>query len=225
MTPHSNIIKRIDSKLMNVAHDRFARAVLKLKPEAKPHSAFTVMGIMFATAMFTILSGIRFEHEYAQTILLTHIYKSLLALLSLGALAVAVYFWRVFFLLRREGKNSDKNIFFSESAGQNRKIVFYLALVPWFIRVIYDYLNPVIIEQEIKKIKYQFYSDYIREVGITSFDDIIFSILFVELMRILVPQTHKWTDKRHFAVVLALAFVMTAPKAIALNITRGHGSM
>jgi len=90
---------------------------------------------------------------------------------------------------------------------------------------LHDYLNPIVIEQEMKKIKYQFYSDYIREVGITSFDNIVFAILFVELMRILIPQTHKWTDKRHFAVVFALAFVTTAIKAIALNITRGHGTM
>ncbi len=225
MTPPSNIIKRIDNKLMNVANDRFARALSRLKNEVKPHSAFTVIGIMFATAMVTIMSGIRFEYEYAQTNFLTYLYKGLLALLSFGAFAVAFYFWRVFFILRREGRNNDKNLFFSESAGQNRKIVFYLALVPWFLRTIYVYLNPVIIEQEMKKVKYQFYSDYIREVGITFFDNIVFSILFVELMRILVPQTYKWTDKKHFAVVFALAFVMTALKAIVLNITRGHETM
>ena len=210
---------------MHVANDRFARALSKLQHEVKPHSAFTVMGIMFATAMLTIMSGIHFEHEYAQANLLSYVYKILLALLSLGAFAVAFYFWRVFIILRKEGKNNDKNLFFSESAGQYRKMIFYLALVPWFLRTIYVYLNPVIIEQEMLKIKYQFYSDYIRELGITSFDNIIFSILFIELMRILVPQTYKWTDKKHFAGVFALTFVTTTIKAIALNITRGHGTI
>lgn len=225
MTPPSNIVRRIDNKLMNVANDRFSRALSRLEHDVKPHSAFTVMGIMFATAMLTILSGIRFEHEYAQANYLSYVYKILLGLLSLGAFAVAFYFWRVFFLLRREGKNNDKNLFFAESAGRNRKIVFYSALPLWLIRAIYGYLNPVIIEQEVKKIKYQFYSGYIREVGITAFDNIVFSILFVELMRILVPQTRRWTDKKHFAVVFALSLVITAIKAIALNVTRGHGTM
>ena len=225
MTPPSNIIRRIDNKLMNVANDQFARALSKLKHEVKPHSALTVMGIMFATAMLTIMSGIRFEHEYAQANVLSYVYKILLALSSLGAFAGAFYFWRVFFILRREGKNNDKNLFFAESAGQNRIIVFYLALVAWFLRTIYVYLNPLIIEQEMKKINYQFYSDYIRELGITFIDNIVFSILFVELMRILVPQTYKWTDKKHFALVFALTLVITTLKAIALNITRGHGTM
>ena len=210
---------------MNIASNQFNLMLSRLQHDAKPHSAFTVMGIMLATAMLTIMSGIRFEHEYAQANYLSYVYKILLGLLSLGAFAVAFYFWRVFFSLRREGKNNDKNLFFAESARRNRKLVFYFALPLWFIRVIYGYLNPVIIEQEMKKIKYPFYSDYIREVGLAAFDNIVYSILFVELMRILVPQTRRWTDNKHFAVVFAFSLVITAIKAIALNITRGHGIM
>ena len=225
MTIPSNIFRRVDSKLMDVARGRFDQASTKFGREAKPHAAFTVMGIMLTTALFTFMSGIRFEREYEQTVILTRIYQGLLAVLSLGAFAVAIYFWRVYLAMRQEGKNSDINLFFAESASLNRKIVFYVALVPWLIRSIYSYLNPIIIEQEMKRLKYRFYSDYLREVGITVFDNIIFSILFVELIRILIPQTSKWNNIKHFVAVVALLLVNTTIRAIALNITRGHGTM
>jgi len=222
MKTNLNLIRQLDKKLLASARNQYLQSKYR---EFKPHSGSTVIAIIFTNLFFNLLSGIRFEHESEQGFIFVMIYKGLLVLLTIGASAVAFYYWRVFFTLRKEGINTDKNVFFSESAGLYRKVVFYVTLVPWFIRTIYSHLYPVIIEQEMKRLKYQLHTEYYHEVSLTVFDNIIFSILFVEFLRILVPKTATWNNKKHVAAVISMTFVLSAIRAIALNITRGHGVM
>lgn len=217
-----NILGQLDGHFVASARNWFMR--LKDR-EFKLHSGSTVIALIATYLFFNLLSGLRFEHEARQGLIFVVVYKGLLALLSIGAYAAAFYSWRVFFALRREGINTDKNIFFSESAGFYRKVVFYCALVLWFMRTIYSHLHPMIIEQEMKRLKYQLPAEYYREVGRSVIESIVFSILVVELLRIILPQSSKWDNKKHIAVVVSMSFVLSAVRAIALNITRGHGVM
>jgi hypothetical protein len=217
-----NIFGRLDGHFVASARNWYLQSKYH---EFKPHAGSTVIAFISTYLFFSLLSGLRFEHESSQGPIFVIIYKGLLALLSMGAYAVAFYCWRAFFTLRREGINADKNIFFSESAGLYRKVVFYVALVPWFVRTICSQLHPMIIEQEMKRVKYQLHSEYYREIGLSVFESVVFSILFVELLRIILPQSSTWNNKKHIAVVMSMSFVLSAVRAIALNITRGHGVM
>jgi hypothetical protein len=214
------ILGQLDRKFLASARNRYLQSKYR---EFKPHSGSTVIAIIFTHLFFNLLSGIRFEHESGQSFFF--IYKGLLALLSIGAYVFAFYYWRVFFSLRREGVNADRNLFFAESAGLYRKVVFYVTLVPWLIRTIYSHFHPTIVDQEMKRLKYQLPSEYYHEVGLTVFDNIVFSILFVEFLRILLPQTFTWNNKKHMAAVISIAFVLSAVRAIVLNFTRWHGVM
>lgn len=212
-----NVIKRWDKKILSSARERYLQSTNRA---LKPHSGITVLAI-FAIYLFSdFLSGIKFEHESYHDLVI--VFKVLLALIFVILCIFSFYYWRVFFNLRREGINTDNNLFFAESAGLYRKIFFYASTVFWLIRTIHSHIYPVYIEQEMKRLKYQLRSDYYYDVGLTVLDNFIFSILFVELLRILLPRTYSWNNKKHIAVVVLMSFVLSAFRLLALSFAGGH---
>jgi hypothetical protein len=122
--------------------------------------------------------------------------------------------------LRKEGVNSDKNIFFAESAGLYRKIVFYIALIPYFINTIHSRFAPAVEYRETIKIwRYASLSDLYREAGLTVFHNIILLIVSVECIRLV----YDWSNKKHIAVVLLIAAILSVFQLLVRYSISGHG--
>jgi hypothetical protein len=74
-----------------------------------------------------------------------------------------------------------------------------------------------------KKLKYQLRSEYYHDTGIAILESIVFSILFIELIRIVFPNTFSWTDKKHALFVILMSLAISSFKVFALNLSSGHG--
>ena len=189
--------------------------------DVKSHSIITVFAIFVTYGLFGLFSHIRFDHPYLQTFIFA--LQALLAIFCITLYAIAIYHWRLFFRLRRDGHNKDKNLFFAESAGLYRKIAFYIALAIDSVRQIQSHIYPEDIGQRMRRLKFQLRSEYYHDIGIAILESIILSILFIEFMRIIFPNTFSWSDKKHAVVVILISLAISSFKVFALNLTSGHG--
>lgn len=221
MIANSNIIRRWDNKWKDSALKHYQDLRSEYKYEIKPHSAFTVLAILATTGPFSLLSSVRFENVYGQHLLV--LLMGLQAIICITLYFVAYYHWRVFISLRHAGINTDNNIFFPESAGRYRKVSFYIAVALDSIRMIHSHLNPEDIRQKMRRLKFQLRSEYYHDVGLAILDSIVLSIIFVELARILFPQTFTWSSKKHAAIVIVASLIISTFKIVILYSTSGHG--
>ena len=221
MTDNANIFIHWDTKLAAYTLKHYHDLRSEYKQVIKPHSLITILALFGTSGLFGFMSDIRFENAYGQSFIV--ILKGITGIFCIAAYIAAYYHWRVFWTLRKEGVNSDKNLFFSESAGRYRKIVFYIALALDIVRRIQSYLHPEEVRQQLRRLKYQLRSEYYHDVGIAVLDSIVLSILFIELMRIIYPGTFSWSDKKHIVVVIVMSLAISSFKIFALNLTSGHG--
>lgn len=187
----------------------------------KPHSALTVLAVCAAVGPFSLLRSITYENPYAQTFLV--VFKTIMAVLFVAFFVAAFYHYRVFFNLRKEGINADRNLFFAESASSFRKIAFYISFALDSIRSVQSYIHPEDITQRMKRLKYQLRSEYYHDVDIAILESAVLSILFVEVMRIVFPSTFGWSDKKHWTIVISATFIISAFKVFVLKMSSGHG--
>jgi hypothetical protein len=218
MKLNSNIILKWHHKLNDSIHATYT------SPKAsgmKPHSFFTILAIFMTDTAPVFFNSMNYQTKYFQTFAL--IYKSAYLLAIICLCIYAIYCWKVYLNLRREGRTNDKNIFFAESAGICRKVIFYLALVPELIINFSSRLHPENTAQQMDRLRYQLQSEFYREAGIDVLKTIIFSILIVELSRLLFPKTFSWSNRTHVAVVIVTAIVLSCLRVTALNFASGHG--
>jgi hypothetical protein len=187
----------------------------------KPHSTITAMAYFATVGSVSLLRGLTYNNIYGQTFLI--MLKTSMAVLCVAIYVAAVYHWRVFFELRRQGVNTDKNFFFAESAGLYRKIFFYISLLIDYVRIIQNYIHYENIGQHMRRLKYQLRSEYYHNIGIAIMESTVLAILFIELMRLIFPGTFNWGDKKHFWVVALIAVSLSTLKILSLNSSSGHG--
>lgn len=122
--------------------------------------------------------------------------------------------------MRKEGVIPDKNIFSAESAGVYRKIIFYIALIPYFIHIIHSRFAPAGEYHETINIwRYASLSDVYREAGLTVFYNMIDFIIFAECLRFF----YAWSNKKHIAVVLLATVLLSAFQLLVRYAISGHG--
>ena len=187
----------------------------------KPHSVFTILAILAADSAPIIFNSMRYQDKYFQAFSL--IYKAAYISVTMWLSLYALYCWSVYINLRRTGSNQDKNLFFAESARFYRKVLFYIALVPLFMIDIHSRLHPKSIAEQMNKLRYQLRSDFYRDAALAVLETIMLSIVLVELSRLLFPKTSAWSDKKHAAVVIATAVVLSGLRVTALKFASGHG--
>jgi len=218
MESNLNILRKWNSKLGDSIRASYTNPIIV---GSKPHSVFTILAIFMTDTASIFINSINYQNTYLQTLAL--IYKSAYFFALICLWIYALYCWQVYLKLRREGRIKDKNIFFSESAEIYRKSIFYLALVPEIILNVSSRLNPENTSEQMNKLRYQLRSEFYREAGIDILKTIIFSILIVELSRLLFPKTLSWSNKTHAAVVIVTSIVLSCLRIAALNFASGHG--
>ncbi len=200
------IIKYLDDKLMNVIN--------KLSHNSddltfKSHSFVTTFAIAIPWNAISL-----FKDQSNETIPKILIISSIV--FGVASSIGAFYEWRYFLNLRKIGKRKDKNLFFDESAGLYRKLAFYLAL---FIYFIFDLLKI----GRWDNLQYLVKADFYRLLGLNIFKIIFIVIVLVELSRIFLPQTVKWSNKKHLFWVIFLSAIISALQTILLSFVSGHG--
>jgi len=180
----------------------------------KPHSFFTVLAALSTDLFLFMMKSMTFQNKYL--IVFGIAYQTVCILMISGLYIYAFYCWKVYLNLRRENIIKDNNLFFSESAGLYRKTLFYFALASQYILELRSH-------PDFGEIRYQLRVDFYREAGITILESAIFSILIIELSRILFPKTFSWSNKTHYAVVIITAIAMSGLRVAALNFASGHG--
>ncbi len=213
---NTSIFSKLDNKLTTYIRNQYLQS--NKKADFKTHSFLTV-GAIFLTDWFLTFKG--FQFQYLEDFII--LYRGALVFFFLAFYVSAFYQWRVLFGLRRDGNNTDKNLFFAESAGLYRKIVFYIALVPWFIMKSYSHFQTEDIERGMEGLKYALRADFYREAGFVVFESIIFSIILVELLRIFIIRTFSWSNKMHFAIVITISISLSGLRVFLLKLVSGHG--
>jgi len=221
MTPNTNIIVHWHEKLLASTRKQYQDIQTQYANKIKPHSAITVMAGFATVGPFSLLRGIAYDNLYGQTFLI--VLKTSMAILCVALYVAAFYHWRVFFELRRQGISTDKNFFFAESAGLNRKIFFYIALLIDSVRSIQTYIHYEDVGQRMRRLKYQLRSDYYHNTGIAILESTVLAVLFIELMRIIFPGTFNWSDKKHLWVVVLISTSIFTLRILSLNLSSGHG--
>ena len=213
MNTDTNIFSKLDNKIITKITNAYLKSTKEV--EFKTHSFVTLFAI-FLTDLLLTFSGMQF-HFFKDFMIL---YNGTLALFCLVLYVYAFYLWRVLFSLRKEGLNTDKNLFFAESANLYRKIVFYIALIPLFIIKIIKYLKPEDVEQDMGRLKYVLRADFYHAAGFDVLESIVFAIVLVETMRIIFVKTFSWSNKTHFVVVFLIAFSLSIIRVTILSIFR-----
>lgn len=221
MTTNSNIVTLWDKKLIAYTLKHYQDLRSEHNQEIKPHSLITVFALFGTSFLLGFMSDVMFKNVYGQGFIV--VLRGLMGAVCIAAYFAAFYHWRVLWTLRKEGVNTDKNLFFAESAGRERKIVFYIALALDIVRRIQSHLHPEEIGQQLRRLKYQLRSEYYHDVGIAVLDSIVLSILFIEFIRIIYPGSFSWSDKKHIVAVSLMSLAISSFKIFALNLTSGHG--
>ena len=221
MTINSNIITLWDKKLIAYTLKHYQALRSEHNQGIKPHSLITILALFGTSFLLSFMSDVMFENVYGQGFIV--VLRGLMGAVCIVAYFAAFYHWRVLWILRKDGIDTDKNLFFAESAGRSRKSVFYIVLALDIVRRIQSYLHPEEIGQQMRRLKYQLRSEYYHDVGIAVLDSIILSILFIEFMRIIYPGSFSWSDKKHIVVVSLMPLAISSFKIFALNLTSGHG--
>ena len=200
------IIRKIDNKLMELItkHRSSQDNVFK------PRSFITIFAFMFSYFAITFLEDI------------STIFPKILIIcfLSFGLVCavMATYEWRYFFSLRKKGLNQDRNYFFEESAGKYRKIAFYISLLIFILLGIFKVGNIKSID-----LKYILRSDFYQILSLNILRYVFWTIVLVELVRILFPSAAKWSNRKHLLVVILLSLTFSVLQFITLKILSGHG--
>jgi hypothetical protein len=200
------IIKQIDNRLMTLITKHHY-------PEGnvfKPRSFLTIFALIFPYFATNFLEDV------------STIFSKLLIIgfLSFGLVCavMATYEWRYFFLLRKKGLNQDRNYFFEESAGKYRKSAFYFSLIIFILLEVFKV-------GDIKSIdfKYILRSDFYQLLSLSILRYVVWTIVLVELVRVLFPSAAKWSNKKHLLVVILLLLTFSVLQFITLRILSGHG--
>jgi hypothetical protein len=200
------IIRQIDNRLMT----------LITKPHSsqdnvfKPRSFWTVFALFFPYFAISFL-------EYVSTIYSKILFIGFLSF-GLVCAVIATLEWRYFFSLRKKGLNQDRNYFFEESAGKYRKSAFYFSLIIFILLRVFKV-------GDIKSIdfKYILRSDFYQILSLGILRYVVWTIVLVELVRVLFPSAAKWSNKKHLLVVILLLLTFSVLQFITLRILSGHG--
>ncbi len=214
-----DIIRHIDDKMLTFTLKRYQGLQSEHGNAIKPHSFITVIAILVTVA--PPLSGIGFENAYGQGFI--DVLKVLMIAVCIALYYIGLYSWRVFFRLKSDGINNDRNLFFAESAGPYRKLAFYISFAIDFTRRIQANLHPEAIEQRMRRLKYQFRAEYYQDAGAAILESIVLSILLVEIIRIILPGTVIWSDKKHALAVIIMSVSMSSFRVFFLSLASGHG--
>jgi hypothetical protein len=110
----------------------------------------------------------------------------------------AIYFWRVFFILKKEDVNSDEPCFFIKPAAALRKWLFLISL----LAMIYPWVSPFGMPSLLP-------CELLEKIAPLTFYDIILSgslaVFGVEIFRMF---TSSWSERKHYAVVIVCAFLI-----------------
>jgi hypothetical protein len=214
----SDIFGKLNSKLSQSIRARYADPRMS---GIKLHSVFTVGAIFLTEILLIFFKSMNYQNDYLRIFIM--IYKAAYIVVLIWLYIYTFYCWRVYFRLREEGSSRDKNIFFSESAGLYRKVIFYVALVPWFISSFRSQFYPEDTSEMMNRLRYQLRADYYRAAGTTILESIMHAILLVELSRFIFPKTLSWSDKRHTTMVVVVSAIISTLRVAALNSASGHG--
>ena len=208
---NTNFIRELDSKLLDSIRARYTNPKIL---GTKPHSIFTVLALILTKSMPVYFMSMHHQNVYFHNFAL--IFNGACTTGLIGLYIYAFYCWRVYLDLRNTHINTDKNMFFAESTGLYRKFLFYPALATEIILKFFP-------RPDFDQIRYQLRADFYHETWIIIFDSVAWSILIIELSRILFSNTFSWSDKKHYGVVIVTAAVMSGLQVAALNFASGHG--
>jgi hypothetical protein len=221
MTSISNVIGRLDKKLTAYALDQYQDRNSANTHGLKPHSIITtITGAGLLVALGTFFQ-ITFDNAYGHGFMI--LFKSVLVIFFIAISIATFYQWRVLFSLRRAGLNADKNLFFNESTGIYRKAAFYIALTFNIITTIHSRLYPEDLGQHLRRLKFQLRSEYYHDASILIIDSILFSILWIEVMRISFAGPSTWSNKKAAAVLILSSFSFSGIRVFFLSLASGHG--
>jgi hypothetical protein len=209
-----NIFRQLDDKLISFVRGHFPDPTEK--KDIKPHSIITVIAIFFSTSSLSPF----FWSEDSNLQTFFFLYRLAFALFCLILYVSVFYSWRVYFILRKEGISSHKNMFFAESAGLFRKLVFYIALLPYFINVAHYRFAPAREYHEtVNTWRYASLSVVYHEASLTLFYNLVFLIITVECLRLI----YTWSNKKHLAIVLLITTILSAFQLMVRYFISGHG--
>lgn len=211
----SIIFRQLDETIIKFVRGHYPKP--SEQKDIKPHSIITIIAIFFSTSSLSPFFWVDETHNL-QTFFAA--YRIVFAFFCLALYIFAYYAWRIYFMMRKEGVISDKNVFFSESAGLYRKIVFYAALIPYFANKAYYRFAPAAEYHEtINKWRYASLPDLFHEAGTTFFQNAIFLIVTVECLRLI----YTWSNRKHAAVVVLITVFLSAFQLAVRYSISGHG--
>jgi hypothetical protein len=173
----------------------------------KPHSAT----LLLAVGIF-YLSRLYAEPYFAFIVYIKY------AIILYGILVVilSLYQWRWFLRLRGKGINHDSNLFFDESAGVTRKILFFAALF------VYSIISSFDLDQ-VEEWKYLLRAEFYSKMSIYVLSNFAFSILLIESLRLIFPKMADWRNGKHAVSVVILATLLSLLQYWAFSNISGHG--
>ncbi len=212
MSGDINIISKLDTQALSF----FRRQYLHKNEDAKLKTHSMLTGFAF----FATVMAVQFLTDPEYAVGLWVFFTPVFAVCYLVICVQTPYYWRTFFQLKREGVISYKNLFFEESAGLYRKLVFFFGLAVWLVLFISDLFTK---EDLAEHLGYALRSDFYREAGIATLDSFCFSVVAIEFMRLLSVKNATWSAKRHLAYVVILAMAFSTLRVAALGFVSGHG--
>jgi hypothetical protein len=190
------MLNKIDSKIINYFKMRYIKSPVKAYGER----------ILLLVAIFLIPN--LFEEAGGFKIF----WSALILYLSI----CDIYCWRVFFILKKEGINPEEPLFFTKSANNFRKALFFFSIIPLlFEKKIRQYTSP--------DMTYALRADFYHMALIEIILSFFMAIIFVEIGRIVFPSTSSWNQCKHYAVVLIVTLIVSVLRIILLNMISGHG--
>ncbi len=151
------------------------------------------------------------------------VYRLVYGLFLIALYANAIYFWRVFFELNKDGMISVKNFFFSESANLLRKITFYVALVLDTIHTFRSDVIPRDYRDTVLKARFATRAEFIQDAGLTLIYNLAFAIIAVECLRLLYIKSFSWSNRKHLAIVSLIAIIISVIQVFFRYYFSGHG--
>jgi hypothetical protein len=192
------MLNKIDSKTINY---------FKIRHIKSPITAYGERIIISIAALSLICSSLE---EKAVG------FKIFLSVLCLLVSIYALYCWRVFFILKKEGINPEEPLFFTKSANLFRKGLFLFSIISFL-------LEKKIRQYTSTDVRYALRADFYRMAVIEIILSFFMAVIFVEIARILFPTTSSWSQRKHYAVVLIVTLIVSVLRIISLNIISGHG--
>ncbi len=192
------MFSKIDSKVIEYFKGRYV---------AKPEMASCERILSFAVAIYLLCLSLTVEREEVEIFWLVF---------GLILFIPAFYYWRVFFILKKEDINPNETFFFTKTATTVRKSLFFISLIPFLFEQKIRQFNSIDMRYALRT---DFYYAAVMEVIMSFF----LAVIFIEMARVFFPAISTWSERKHYIAVLTATISVSILRIIALTMISGHG--